>query len=98
MQWHRCPGGGGVTLQGSVEELWRCGPEGCGQWALWGGLRLESKEDPHVFHQEALLVTTALEQIRVGSCSAGPVQRLFLFAAASAVKTNLCGWAHIQQW
>ena len=51
---------------------------------------LESKEDLHVFHQETLLVTTPLELILVGSHAAGPVQRLFLPAAVSAVKTNAC--------
>jgi len=29
-------GGGGVTVPESVEELWRCGTEGHGQWAWWG--------------------------------------------------------------
>ena len=32
--------GGGVTVPGGVQELWRCGTEGCGQWAQWGGLGL----------------------------------------------------------
>ena len=31
-------GGGAVTVPGGVQELWRCGTEGCGQWAWWGGL------------------------------------------------------------
>jgi len=26
-------GGGGVTVPGGVQELWRCGTEGRGQWA-----------------------------------------------------------------
>jgi len=34
-QWHSCPGSGGVTVPGGVSELWRCGTEGCGQWAWW---------------------------------------------------------------
>ena len=25
-------GGGGVTISGGVQELWRCGTEGHGQW------------------------------------------------------------------
>ena len=29
-------GGGGVTVHGGVQEPWRCGIEGCGQWAWWG--------------------------------------------------------------
>ena len=27
-------GGGGVTDPGCVQELWRSGTEGCGQWAV----------------------------------------------------------------
>ena len=27
---------GGVTVPGGVTEPWRCGTEGCGQWAQWG--------------------------------------------------------------
>ena len=34
-------GGGGVAVPGGVPELWRCGTEGCGQWAWWGGLGLD---------------------------------------------------------
>ena len=26
------PGGGGVTIPGGVQEVWRCGTEGRGQW------------------------------------------------------------------
>ena len=37
MQWHSCPGSGGVTVPGGVQELWRCGTEGRGQWA-WRGV------------------------------------------------------------
>ena len=40
MQWQSCPGGGGVTIPRGVQELWRCGTEGCGQWAWWDGLGL----------------------------------------------------------
>ena len=40
MQWQSCPGGGGVTIPRDVQELWRCGTEGCGQWAWWDGLGL----------------------------------------------------------
>ena len=29
-------GGGGVTVCGGVQEQWRCGTEGRGQWAWWG--------------------------------------------------------------
>ena len=36
--WHSCQGGGGVTMSGGVQELWRCGTEGRGQRALWDGL------------------------------------------------------------
>jgi len=28
--------GGGVTVPRKVQEPWRCGTEGCGQWAWWG--------------------------------------------------------------
>jgi len=28
-------GGGGVTIPGGVQETWRCGTEGRGQWAWW---------------------------------------------------------------
>ena len=31
-------GGGGVTVPGGVQELWRCGTEGRVQWAWWDGL------------------------------------------------------------
>ena len=34
-------GGGGVTIPGDVQEPWRCGSEGWGQWAQWGGLGLD---------------------------------------------------------
>ena len=27
-------GGGGVTAPGGVQEAWRCGTEGCGQWVI----------------------------------------------------------------
>jgi len=36
-----CPGSGGVTIPGVVQEWWRCGTEGCGQWAWWDGLGLD---------------------------------------------------------
>ena len=39
--WHSCPRSGGVTIPGDVQELWRCGTEGRGQWARWGGLGLD---------------------------------------------------------
>ena len=29
-------GGGGVTVPGGAQEMWRCGTEGCGQWPWWG--------------------------------------------------------------
>ena len=35
LQWHSCPWSGGVTIPGGVPEPWKCGTEGCGQWA-WG--------------------------------------------------------------
>ena len=38
MQWHSCPGSGGVTIHGGAPEQWRCGTEGRGQWARWGGV------------------------------------------------------------
>jgi len=41
MQWHSCPGSGGVTVPGGVPEPWRCGTEGRGQWAWWDGLGLD---------------------------------------------------------
>jgi len=34
LQWHSCPGSGGVTAPGGVPEPWGCGTEGCGQRAL----------------------------------------------------------------
>jgi len=34
-------GGGGVTVPGGVQEPWRCGTEGHGQWAWLGGLVLD---------------------------------------------------------
>ena len=34
-------GGGGVTVPGGVQELWRCGTEERGQWAWWDGLELD---------------------------------------------------------
>jgi len=34
-------GGGGITVPGGVQERWRCGTEGCGQWAWWDGLGLD---------------------------------------------------------
>jgi len=33
-------GGGGVTIPGNVQELWRCDSEGHGLWAWWDGLGL----------------------------------------------------------
>ena len=33
-------GSGGVTIPGGAQELWRCGTEGCGQWACVGGWAL----------------------------------------------------------
>jgi len=33
-------GGGGLTIRGGVQEPWRCGTEGRGQWAWWDGLAL----------------------------------------------------------
>jgi len=33
------PGSGGVTSSGGVQEQWRCGTEGRGQWA-WVGVGL----------------------------------------------------------
>ena len=35
LQWHSCPESSGVTVLGGVQEPWRCGTEGHGQWA-WG--------------------------------------------------------------
>ena len=32
--------GGGVTIPGGVQELCRCGTEGCGQWAWCYGLEV----------------------------------------------------------
>ena len=31
-----CPEGDGVAVPGGVQELWRCGTEGHGQWTWWG--------------------------------------------------------------
>ena len=33
--------GGRVTIAGGVQEPWRYGTEGRGQWAWWGGLGLD---------------------------------------------------------
>jgi len=33
MQWHGCPGSGGVTVPRGVWEQWGCGTEGHNQWA-----------------------------------------------------------------
>jgi len=41
MQWHSCTESGGVTIPGSVPELWRCGTEGHG---YGGGLGLEPND------------------------------------------------------
>lgn len=30
-------GDGSITIWGAVQELWRCGTDGCGQWACWVG-------------------------------------------------------------
>jgi len=30
LQWHSCPGSGGVTVPGGAPELWGCGTEGGG--------------------------------------------------------------------
>ena len=38
MQWHSCPGSGGVTIPGGVPEPWRCGTEGRGYGHGGGGL------------------------------------------------------------
>ena len=39
-QWHSCPGSGGVTVPGGVQEPWGCGTEGHAQWAWWDELGL----------------------------------------------------------
>ena len=36
--WHTLSGK--VTIPGGVEEPWRCGIEGCGQWWGWAGVGL----------------------------------------------------------
>ena len=40
LQWHSCPGSGGVSIPGGVEEPWRWGTEGRGQWWGWVGAGL----------------------------------------------------------
>ena len=47
MQWHSCPGSGGVTIPGGVQEPGRCGTEGRGQWSWWGwvGFGLDDLSD-----------------------------------------------------
>ena len=35
MHWHRLSREVVVTIPGGVQELWRCGTEGHGQWAWW---------------------------------------------------------------
>ena len=39
-------GGGGVTVPGGVPEPWRCGTEGCGQWAVLVDLNLRGLFQP----------------------------------------------------
>jgi len=39
-----CPGSGEVTVPGGVQELWRCGTWGRGQWARWDGFGVLSHE------------------------------------------------------
>ena len=34
LQQHRLPRG--VVVPEGAQETWRCGTEGCGQWAWWG--------------------------------------------------------------
>ena len=34
-------GGGGVTIPGGGEELWRCRTKGHGEWAWWDDLGLD---------------------------------------------------------
>ena len=41
MQWHSCPGSGGVTIPRGVPEPWRCGTKGHGQRAWWDELGLD---------------------------------------------------------
>ena len=36
-RWHSCPGSGGVTHCPWRCSVWRCGTEGCGDWARWDG-------------------------------------------------------------
>ena len=48
MQWHRCPGNGKFYIPGGVQEAWRCGTEGYGQWAWCGGLGVLEVFSKHI--------------------------------------------------
>jgi len=37
MHWHSCAGSGGLTVPRGLPDPWRCGTEGCGQWAILDG-------------------------------------------------------------
>jgi len=39
-------GGGGVTVPGDVQEMWRCGTEGCGLVGMVVGLDLRGLFQP----------------------------------------------------
>ena len=47
----------GVVESPSLEEPWRCGTEGCGQWACWGwaGLDLGVSEVSSHLHDSIVL-------------------------------------------
>ena len=60
-------GGGRFTIPGGVQQLWRCGTEGCGHWAWWGCdevgiLEIFSNLNDSVIHQLILsrLLSTAI--------------------------------------
>jgi len=41
---YKAQGGGEVTIPGGVQEMWRRGTEGCGQWAWRGWMDLGTIE------------------------------------------------------
>ena len=52
-------GGGGVPALGGVQEPWRWGAWGCGQWAWWGwaDLGLEILEDFSSLHDSMIILS-----------------------------------------
>ena len=56
LQWHSCPGSGGVTITGGVLYLWGCGTEGRGHGGVgWGSWRFVQLGRLYVWLQPASL-------------------------------------------